>query len=429
MSGRRGGSAGGGTLGLIFSTLLFALSHPSPTLGLVLQDTRVDILHGGRIVVSNPAATRSRNEGEDGWRFVEELRLGRFQGRGPDVLGDVGHIAVDEQGRIYVLDIGSQEVRVFDRDGRHLRNMVRAGEGPGEINYHPYGRDIRADYMRLLWQPPNRLWVEAGQQATLTVDSLGNHLRRTRWSFPYFPEGQLATSSRVAAADTVGSIYEQLMVEDWPDHSIREFPRMTYIVRRPVTAGHELLAGDTLLIETRRIEMGLPKVESTGDGGQIAIERPVRADARQIAWAAGPGGELWLANRAAYRLHQVTIEGDTIRTVELGTPRPPAAGPVDASEYEPVIAELGVSPEGWIWVRREREDGDDEGGGPVWDLFDNCGAYRGAAFAPFPLASPHIGWRGEVHGVVSDPFGVDYVLRLRLEGVGGSTVVAETCPY
>ena len=404
------------------------VSVPRPA---AAQAARVDTLDDGRIVVSNPDATRRPSEGESGWRLVQELRLGRFEGRGPDVLGDVGHIAVDERGRIYVLDIGSEEVRVFDRDGRHVRNMVRDGDGPGEIRYYRYGRELGAGHMRLLWQPPNRLWVEAAHQEAVTVDSLGNHLRRTPWRFPHFPEGTAATASELVGADSLGSIYEELRVDEWLDYSIREYPRLTYVVRRRVSSGHELLPADTLLIETRRIEMGLPEVEST-ERGQIAIERPLREDARQMVWAVGLGGELWLANRATYRLHEVTLEGDTIRTVELGTPPPAPAMAADESDYEPLIGELRVSPEGWLWVTRDRREDqhrEDEDGGPIWDLFDNCGAYRGAAFAPFPLAFPHIGSRGEVHGVVSDAFGVDYVLRLRLEGTDGAAVVAETCPY
>ena len=384
-------------------------------------------LDGGRVVVSNPTAIRSRYEGESGWRFVEELRLGRFQGTGPDALGDVGHITVDERGRIYVLDIGWQEVRVFDRDGRHLRNVLRDGEGSGEIIYSRFGPEDRGAHMRLVWQPPNRLWVDAAHGVTVTVNSLGNQLRRTPWRLPYFPEGERATAARLVGADTLGAIYEELQVDERIDYSIREFPRMTHVVRLPVSGDHELLPADTLKVETRRIVMGFPEVE-TADGGQIAVVRPVRTDARQIAWAVGLGGELWLANRQAYRFHQVTLEGDTVRTVELGTPPPVPAGPVDASDYEPVITELRESPEGWLWVMRALDNGDEEDDGPVWDLFDNCGEYRGAAFAPLPLWAPHVGPQGEVHGVISDAFGVDYVLRLSLEGTDGAAVQVETCP-
>lgn len=86
--------------------------------------------------------------------------------------------------------------------------------------------------------------------------------------------------------------------------------------------------------------------------------------------------------------------------------------------------ELDVSPEGWLWARRE-----DQGDGSAWDLFDNCGAYRGEAITPLSLASVRIGWGGVVHGVVSDALDVDYVVRLRVDKPDGSVTAAATCPF
>ena len=82
-------------------------------------------------------------------------------------------VAVDEKGHIYVLDYGSKEVRVFDREGRHLRNMARDGEGPGEFSLLPA---FSPEY-RIVWQPPNHLWI-ADLFQQLSFDSLGNELSR-----------------------------------------------------------------------------------------------------------------------------------------------------------------------------------------------------------------------------------------------------------
>ncbi|HEX9699387.1 MAG TPA: 6-bladed beta-propeller, partial [Acidobacteriota bacterium] len=45
----------------------------------------------------------------------------------------LGNVAVDEMGRIYVLDTRNSEVRVFDRDGGYLFAFGRPGEGPGDF--------------------------------------------------------------------------------------------------------------------------------------------------------------------------------------------------------------------------------------------------------------------------------------------------------
>jgi hypothetical protein len=45
----------------------------------------------------------------------------------------LGNVAVDDRGRIYVLETRNSEVRVFDRDGEYLFAFGRPGEGPGDF--------------------------------------------------------------------------------------------------------------------------------------------------------------------------------------------------------------------------------------------------------------------------------------------------------
>jgi hypothetical protein len=45
----------------------------------------------------------------------------------------LGTVAVDAEGRIYVLEIRSSQVRVFDRDGEFLFAFGQRGEGPGDF--------------------------------------------------------------------------------------------------------------------------------------------------------------------------------------------------------------------------------------------------------------------------------------------------------
>lgn len=171
-----------------------------------LQEVTVDTLAGGRILVRNPAP--GRGGGPDEWRLVEELRLGQVEGTGPEVFGDVHDVAVDEKGHIYVLDYGSKEVRVFDRDGRHLRNMARDGGGPGEFRYSGFSPEYR-----IVWQPPNRLWI-ADRYQQLSFDSLGNELSRV--GAPFGPGMPIRGSAMrdgmrrgtIVTADGSGFIYQ-----------------------------------------------------------------------------------------------------------------------------------------------------------------------------------------------------------------------------
>ena len=232
--------------------------------------------------------------------------------------------------------------------------------------------------------------------------------------------------SWVVGADSLGSIYRGLTVFARPP-SATEYPRLAHVVRLSMSTDYDVLSGDTLFLETRRVEMGPPRTrraQGEGTGISLAVSRPERVEAQQIEWAVGVGGELWLANRAAHLFHQVTFDGDTIRTVQMGHTADVPVGPVAESDYDPVIAGLDVSPEGWLWARREN-DGD----GSEWDLFDNCGTYRGEAITPLSLASVRIGRGGVVHGVVSDALDIDYIVRLRFDKPDGSVLAAADCPY
>ncbi len=83
--------------------------------------------------------------------LIDELVLGdgrsgpeylfvRFSGSG----SALGNVAVDDQGRFFVLEIRSAEVRVFDRDGDFLYKFGQPGQGPGDFQ-SPYGLVIAGD--------------------------------------------------------------------------------------------------------------------------------------------------------------------------------------------------------------------------------------------------------------------------------------------
>ncbi|WP_419160930.1 hypothetical protein [Candidatus Palauibacter sp.] len=411
-------------------TVLIVFLCPFAVRGVALpQEVTVDTLAGGRIVVTNPS--RTQGGGSVGWRLVEDLRLGRVEGSGPDIFAEIRDIAVGENGLIYVLDVGWKEVRVFSREGRYLRRMARAGGGPGEKRY---GSRIDQD---VVWQAPNRLWVGDGRQQ-LSLDSLGNELHRSDRRAGFWP-GNVPIWGRVIDADTLGFVYKEVTLVDYrtPD---RDYLRHTYAVRHSVSGDHELLAGDTLLIETRFVTMGPPESSTTEDGrGELIMSWPSFMAPQQFVWGFGSVGTLWVAHRSAYRFHEVTFDRDTVRTVALGDPAPVANDAGGESGFEPIIAALDVSPEGWLWVRRESAGPE---AGATWDLFDNCGRYRGEVGTPVrlgaiehprgllgPRVPLEIAADGVVLGIVSDALGVDSVIRLRLQSAAGTRVARETCLF
>ena len=373
---------------------------------------------GGRPVVTSSFPQLGADAGE--WRLVEELRLGNVVGDGPEGFGNVHDLAVDPAGRIYVLDVGSKEVRVFGRDGTYLRMMARDGEGPGEIRYR------RIPYQRITWRAPDQLWIGDGFQLKV-LDTLGKELRRYVWyrhpgaTLP----GEAQLIRRVVAAGLDGSVFSFRSVTPEVSWEEIEYPEYRYLVRSPVSADHEMLPGDTLAIETlTRRDAASPAGGDprTTRGGTMSLLWTQPANPR-LAWTVEPDGTVWLAHRSRYRFDRLTFAGDTIVTVQLGEVPPP---PTDESEFVPVLAALASSPEGWLWVQREEPETE---GGSMWDILDNCGRHRGTVTASVDLRRVEVGPGGELYGLSSDELGLDFVHRFRLRSLVGKPVVREVCAF
>jgi hypothetical protein len=65
-------------------------------------------------------------------RMVEELRIGVLEGDDNYIFGSVGNVAVANDGTMYVLDSPGPRLRMYDAKGKFVRQVGRAGAGPGE---------------------------------------------------------------------------------------------------------------------------------------------------------------------------------------------------------------------------------------------------------------------------------------------------------
>lgn len=316
------------------------------------------------------------------FRLVEESRLGRAEGSGPDVFGDIHDLAVDASGRIYVLDPGWRDVRLFDRDGEFIRRLAPEGEGPGERRHR---RQFPA---RLTWDDAGgRLWIDDSVFLSV-LDSLGGEYARDTRIASFLPG--TPPVSVVVAVDKEGRVYEQ-------QFRVANDSTYSYVARGPVTPDYTL-SGDTLQIDVRATAQSgsaqTRRTSSTSLRGsvELTVSRPERD---HIAWTISPEGTVWLAALGEPLLHELTMAGDTLRTIDIPHPDP---------------SELDVSPEGWIWARRVADPN-----GSTWDLVDDCGAYLGSASVPYPVAVTEVGPSGLIRAVASDPLGIDYVMTLRLD--------------
>jgi hypothetical protein len=88
-----------------------------------------------------------------------EVSIGAVSGPDAYTLGDVSEIAVGRDGSIYVLDRGAYVVRVYDAAGRHVRDLGRRGEGPGDLA-SPAGLGVLPDGRVLVWDTRLK-WITA----------------------------------------------------------------------------------------------------------------------------------------------------------------------------------------------------------------------------------------------------------------------------
>jgi len=64
--------------------------------------------------------------------LVEEASIGVAEGEDPYILGNVSGMVASED-RIYLLDWSVPVLRMYDVEGQHLKDIGRAGSGPGEF--------------------------------------------------------------------------------------------------------------------------------------------------------------------------------------------------------------------------------------------------------------------------------------------------------
>lgn len=354
----------------------------------------IDTLENGAVLVSNPAEGIWTDE--TAWRLVEEVRIGSVEGDGADMFAQVHDVAVDGADRIYVLDRQYQDIRVFDAEGGHVRTIGRRGGGPGEFD-GAYGMDI---------DPRDRLWVV--ERARYSVfDSTGAFLttypRRVtvwgfQWSGGFMGDGQLLdiVTGGLVRYDTAARAF----VDTFP---IPRSPR------------------EPEVFDFR---------DERGSGSIMAV--PFTSG---FHWKVGPKGLMWTGDSEQYRVYLATLVGDTLRAIArsyepvpvtaaerdsvLDAVRKRAAGRhVDAGKVprvKPAFQRIDVDDRGYLWVRPSLPHGLT---GVVFDVFDAEGRYLGhiatnnrfASYAPLEI-------RGDrLYGVDRDTLGVQYVVRMRIEG-------------
>lgn len=347
---------------------------------------------GGKVVVRNPREPlRGANEV---WEIVPELRIGTPDGTGPDLFGRISALAISAAGEIAVLDGQALEVRLFDREGRHLWTVGRRGGGPGEFN----------GPTAMHFDSRGRLWVT----------DVGN----ARYSIFGSDGGFEGVRPRQVGGVVLGNAGVLTAADELIDLSPRIEPGRAGTL--PIRIALETWKLDTLP------PLGMSPIPATPSPAALS------PFSTRTAVTFDSHGAAWLAQTDAFVLHLRAPAGDTVRVIEWDTPPRRFAAweedsiasvirdwsfPVDrgALRVAPqLIRSLHVDDAGQLYVRRAPVDL--AGGTTIFETFDSVGRYLGPVHSTIEFARyPAPSFRGDaVYGIMLDELGIPYVVRGRI---------------
>ncbi len=314
--------------------------------------------------------------------------------------------------RIAVADRGSQRVRIYDAHGTHLRDIGRAGDGPGEF---------RA--LSGIWPlPGDSLMVTDGGTARVTVFGPGGDLARTvspepregafeRWVRRPFHDGTLLVESRMATPPSDRSGLWERGPWAWDRHA--------------PDGAHLNAVG----------------VQSAGLNWSFEIQGSAAYTSAPFSWfwarRASDGASLWEGDGATAQVRRVDPDGRLMGIVRWG--EEPRAVTADVreqyrsfrldrsgSEYRsateamldglpvpdamPVYRSLLVDAVGCLWAERYRPDWETTA---RWWVFDAEGRWLGEPPLPEGLTLREVG-ADYLLGVMTDENGVERVVRYTL---------------
>lgn len=359
----------------------------------------IDTLPNGALLVNNPAA--GTWSPEEAWTLTEDLRIGSVDG-GMAAFARITDLAVDAAHRVYVLDRQYQEIRVFDSLGAYVRTIGRSGGGPGEFGT-AYGMDFDS---------AGRLWViDANHPRYSLFDTSGVYVksfRREVTRYGYMWEGGFLNS---------GALYDYTGV---PVGDGRKGASVRYD-----TSG---VFADTLVLPEYETDF----FEFRFDQGMAMMSVPYGPS---LHWTLDPTGFLWAGVSDVYRLHKMTLEGDTVAALaRAAAPVPVTAGERDSvlqtirdvargsrfdeslvPDHKPAFQRFTVDDAGYVWVSRSVAAAE---GGSVFDVFDPAGYFLGAVRYGVEIGQyvPLLIQRDAIYTIVTDELDVPYVVRLRIGG-------------
>jgi hypothetical protein len=328
----------------------------------------------GVTVVKNP---KEPIHGEDVFSLEEELSIGEVEGREEYMFTGIRSMAVDDAGRIYVLDRKDPHLRVFDQNGNYIRTIGKKGQGPGEFTLP--------------------LSVSITRQNELVVDDF-----RRRLAF-FSLEGEFKKNLLVAKIgllridlDSEGNLYGITIVREKenPRYELKKFDsELNYL--------HSLGSSPT------------PSASTAGFNpfGGIILSQIDNND--QVICGYPENYEVNVFDKEGNLIRKIMKDYDPVEITEEeikeATESTPPEIKVSIPKYHMAYDWFAVDDEGRIYVRtNERAD---EGEAHYYDVFDSEGKF----IAKIPLKfRPYVLKNKKLYTVEQDEEGYPFVKRYKI---------------
>ncbi len=373
---------------------------------------RVDTLASGARVASNSGPGAWAGPEGRPWRLEQ---LERFGGR-EDTAASFSTILDLEFGpdsMIYLADLPGTEVDVYSIGGALVRSFGRAGEGPGELG--------RIGAIGFLSEAV--VGVSDAELRRLSFFSrTGDFIRSTPLDFS---PGRF----RLGTGRFLGRRYADLtQFASRSRRNGRLLVTYPYIGLKAAPNDRGGAAPDSIVVERWTPEAGAARSR-----GRVVSGSPAPFSARQVlAVATDPA--LLVARGDEYRVHRISVEGDTLLTFGRDV-APSPLGPEDTDSVAawaerarargsyprvyPMVDRVVEDELGNAWIWRKTAEG------AVVDIFDQEGRFLGTLESP-PISEsgPPPSFRdAKVAMVSSDEFGVPVVTTYRVDRLGGASLV------
>ncbi|MFQ6108748.1 MAG: 6-bladed beta-propeller [Candidatus Aminicenantales bacterium] len=307
---------------------------------------------------------------------VEELNIGKKEGPEEYRFSMVRSLDVDVQEQIYVLDSKESIIRVYDREGHHLRSFGKPGQGPGELE-RPRGISIYDSQV---------LVAEIGRK--LSVFSLEGEFIRRISTKEYW-----VLSARCDSAGNI-IVTEGHLDPDKPLYRVLKFdPEMNLLFKIAESPAPNAVKGFNPFMAVSYWTVDYHDCITYGYPADYTIQ------------VFSPEGKLLRKIRREYDPVPISEEE---KKEFLREERPPQIK-ITFSKYHSAFRRFLIDEEGRLYVQSWEKD--PQSGHYFYDVFDPEGRY----LTRVPLKGrPVVCYRGKLYSIDEDEEGYPLVKRYRL---------------